>query len=267
MKFSSLNLEYDKSVIVAGDLHGVWSRINFLAAKHKPKIILQAGDFGWWPKFDNTTKISTSVWRRSPGQDCLAPKIEAKWRQSSIKMHYSKLYFCPGNHEDWMSLEALVEEHGRVPIEVIKNVVYMPRSTTLDLPDGRRVLFIGGATSIDKTERLSWYDWFPNEVIGLEDMDNLPDTNIDIVVSHTCPTEFKEIINESAKDWRLNDPWWLQKFADPSCNYLSKVLHKYSPKYWFFGHFHLSKVSKTYDTTWFALNKTGDTGWWTFLPK
>lgn len=267
MKFSNLQFDFDRDVIVAGDLHGVWNRLNFLAAKHKPKIILQAGDFGWWPKFDNTTKIPTGVWRRSPGQDTLAPKSQTKWRQDGLRLHHSKLYFCPGNHEDWVDLESYATSVNPHPIELLKNIFYMPRCSTLDLLDGRRVLFIGGAHSIDKDERMSLYDWFPQEVISPEDVDALPDTSIDIVVSHTCPTEFKEQLNEGCDDWRLQDSYWLSKFSDPSCHHLSKVLNKYNPKYWFFGHFHLTKVGRTYNTDWFALNKTGETGWWTFLPK
>lgn len=267
MKFSNLDFEFNKDVMVVGDLHGVWNRLNSLAAKHKPKVILQAGDFGWWPKFDNTTKISTGVWRRRLGESILAPKMQTKWRQDGIKIRNSMLYFCPGNHEDWVDLESYATSVNPYPIELLKNIYYMPKCSRLYLPDGRQVLFIGGAKSIDAAERAAYYDWFPQELITLDDVDALPDTNIDIVVSHTCPTEFKEQLNDGVDDWRLNDPYWLQKFSDPSCHYLSKVLRKYDPKYWFFGHFHLCKVGRTYNTNWFALNKTGETGWWTFLPK
>lgn len=266
MNFGQTGLAFDKNIIAVGDLHGVWRSLNILTAKHKPSIILQAGDFGWWPKFDNTTKISTNVWRHQLG-NTLAPKTETKWRQDGLRLGFTKLYFCPGNHEDWVDLDSKATSSNPVPVEVMSNIFYMPRCSTLDLPDGRRVLFMGGASSIDKSERVPFYDWFPQEVITLNDFGCLPDTNIDIVVSHACPIEFKEQLNEGSDDWRVRDSYWLSKFGDPSCHYLSKVLHKYNPKYWIFGHYHVCKTGKSYNTTWFALNKTETTGWWTFLPR
>lgn len=260
MNFKDLNFEFDRNIIVAGDLHGVWNRMNFLATKYRPKIILQAGDFGWWPNFDNTTHISTGIWRRSM-LNPLTPKEQTKWRQDGLKLRDSVLYFCPGNHENWVDLERMATSLNPNPVELMKNIFYMPKCSVLSLPDHRQVLFMGGALSIDKAERKAYYDWFPQELITLDDVDALPDTNIDIVISHTCPIEFKEIINEGA------DTYSASKFFDQSCHYLSKVLYKYDPKYWFFGHFHLSMVGRTYNTDWFALNKTGETGWWTFLPK
>lgn len=267
MNFSSLNVEFDKNIILAGDLHGVWRNINFLIAKHKPSIILQVGDFGWWPKYDNTHKISTDVWRRRHWEDVLAPKKQTKWRLNGLKVNQGKLYFCPGNHEDWIDLERMGTSFDPKPVEVLKNIFYMPRCSTLNLPDGRRVLFIGGAASIDKDQRIPYEDWFPQETITLEDIDALPDTNIDIVVSHTCPIEFREQLNEDSEDWRVSDSYWLEKFRDPSCNYLSRALDKYNPKWWFFGHYHVFKHGKAYDTRWVCLNKTSDTGWWTFMPR
>lgn len=266
MNFKSLNVDFNRDVMIVGDLHGVWRKINSLVAKYKPSIVLQVGDFGWWPKFSKTTKISTGVWRRSPG-DTVGLKQETKWDQYGLKLWHSKLYFCPGNHEDWVDLESKATSWNPYPVELYKNVFYMPRCSTLDLPDGRRVLFMGGASSIDKAERTAWYDWFPQELITIEDVDHLPETKIDIVVSHACPLEFKEQLNESSDDWRVQDSYWSQKFWDPSCNYLSRVLEKYDPKWWFFGHYHVAKFDKTFNTRWVCLNKQSDTGWWMFLPK
>lgn len=37
-------------VMACGDTHGNWGKLNQLIANKKPDIILQTGDFGWWPK-------------------------------------------------------------------------------------------------------------------------------------------------------------------------------------------------------------------------
>lgn len=147
------------------------------------------------------------------------------------------------------------------------NVFYMPKCSTLKLPDGRTILFMGGAHSIDKEYRQYRYDWFPEEIIKQKDIYNLPDIDIDIVVSHTSPQEFKRDLFEASGDYRQRDPYWLEKFNDPSCHALSHVLRKYKPSLWFFGHYHLVKTSMWLKTRWFALNKVSDTGWWTYLPK
>jgi hypothetical protein len=268
MNFKNIKgLEFDKNVMIMGDLHGVWRKVNSLIAHHKPLIALQAGDFGWWPGFSNTTKISTGVWRRRLGADCLAPKIEAKWQQTGLKIHSGALYFCPGNHEDWVDLEAKATSLNPYPVEVMKNVFYMPRCSTLLLPDGRRVLFMGGAHSIDKAQRRLGYDWYPQETITHGDIHNLPDVKVDIVVSHTSPSWFKTELFGHSNDWRQTDSYWLEKFRDPSCLALDVVWEQYRPKLWFFGHYHVAKYGNYRDTQWFALNKETDTGWWTFLPK
>ena len=49
------------------------------------------------------------------------------------------------------------------------------------LPDGRTVLFMGGALSVDKAWRTPGYDWFPEESITTGDLDRLPDVHVDIV--------------------------------------------------------------------------------------
>jgi hypothetical protein len=126
---------------------------------------------------------------------------------------------------------------------------------------------MGGAASTDKEYLKYRYDWFPEETITQKDIFNLPDTNIDIVVSHTSPGYFKPELNADLDDWRLQDSYWLEKFKDPSCAALDAVWEQYRPKLWFFGHYHLSKHGTYRGTRWFALNKESATGWWMFLPK
>ena len=266
ISFKRDGVELDKSVLVLGDLHGVWRKVNSLIASKKPEIVMQTGDFGWWPKFHKTTKISTNVHRIDP---MYGIRKETGWNQYGLKPGKAKFYFTPGNHEDWEDLNLLATSDDPVPQEVMPNVFYMPRCATLTLPDGRRVLFIGGAKSTDKEYRRYRYDWYPEENITDRDIANLPAEKVDIVVSHTCPNEFKSEINLrlSSTDYRVRDSYWLEKWRDSSCQALSIVLEYYKPELWFFGHFHIAMTSYWKDTTWFALNKESSDGWWTYLPK
>jgi len=256
-------IEFDKSVIILGDLHNTWRRVNYLIAKHKPSIVLQTGDFGWWPKWHETTHITHGTYRRD---HMTGIKRRAPFNQYGLRTGDAKIYFCPGNHEDWEDLNRRADSYNPYPVEVYKNVFYMPRCSTLNLPDGRRILFMGGAHSIDKEWRRYRYDWFPEETITLSDVRNLPDTNIDIVVSHTSPSWFKQEIFEMSDDWRQSDSYWLEKFKDPSCLALDAVFEKYRPKMWFFGHYHIFKHGKYQDCRWFVLDKETHEHFWMFMP-
>lgn len=213
-----------KMILVLGDIHGEWGRLNDIINKKKPNIVLQVGDFGYWPS--------------------LFPNIE------NIKNGGCKIYWCDGNHEDHWALRSLENS------EILPNVFYMKRGSTLTLPDGRVVMFMGGAESIDKASRMIGRDWFPEEIITQSDITGLPDIKIDIVISHTCPTEF---------DLKIGNPWLQEKFKDPSRLALSYILHKYRPDWWYFGHFHVWREGKYDNCNWTCLHYAGNTNWWVLL--
>ena len=210
--------------LVFGDLHGSFARFNQIINPMRKKIsrIFQCGDFGYWPKFHNTTYI-TSDGRRK------------KYDNYGIKNKGIEIYFCDGNHEDHESLSQLESN------EIMPKVFYMKRGSTFTLEDGRVILFIGGAYSIDKRYRTPGIDWFDTETISQRDIENLPNVDIDIVISHTCPKEFFKHVFEFEKQY------------DSSMEALSYVLEKYKPKFWYFGHFHKFKRGKVGGCTFTAL--------------
>jgi metallophosphoesterase superfamily enzyme len=75
----------DDSIVVIGDIHGEFGKLNTLVSYKRPEIILQVGDFGYWPKH-------ISKRERKRGTPLLP------------KMHDTKLYWVDGNHEDFDSL-------------------------------------------------------------------------------------------------------------------------------------------------------------------
>ena len=262
-------LEYDKKTIVAGDIHGHWRSLNQLIASKRPSTVLQCGDFGWWPKWHKTTFISSGSFRTDP---MTGIKKRRPWNQYGLRTGDCNVFFTAGNHEDWEDLDSKATSKDPRPVQVHRNIFYMPRCSTHVLPDGRKMLFMGGALSTDKAYLKPGLDWFPEETIKQSDVDNLPQGPIDIVVSHTCPAEFRYsilevVLRKKGEEWKLNDPFWLEKWKDPSCYILSHVLEKYEPSFWFFGHFHTTANDVYRKTRWFALNKESETGWWMYLPK
>lgn len=222
------------NIIVVGDVHGEWASLNTLINKKCPSMVISCGDFGYWPRF--------------------AAHAEEKHDfRFNVRNNGTPVYFCDGNHEDHESLRKL--ETSSIP--GMENVFYQKRGSTFTLPDGRTVLFMGGAGSIDKESRLRGIDWFPEELITMGDIYNLPDLKVDIVISHTCPAELLDTMLEE-------DP---RKVDDPSNAALSHVLEKYSPSLWYFGHWHAYRSGFLGSTRWYALNMADETGWWRWLDK
>ena len=232
-------------IFVLGDIHGEFQKLNTFINRKQPHLILQCGDFGYWPQFDGQYELGNH--KRNLAGEIIKKR---KWYQCSIKNKSTKIYFCDGNHEDHWSLAKIKSA------EICPNIYYMKRGSCLTLPDGRNVLFIGGAESIDKNSRTMGVDWFPEETIRQADIWNLPDVKVDIVVSHTCPDEFKS-------DLKINN---YGKFVDPSQKALSYVLKKYRPALWYFAHFHTYQKGVTRGIQWTALNHASHTGWFEKLP-
>lgn len=237
-----------RKTYVMGDVHGNWSNLNTFINKKNPDTILQCGDFGYWPKFSGTTTLGKRVY----DSDGLPTKERHIWRMEDIKNRDTKIYFCDGNHEDHESLNMLENN------EILPNVFYMKRGSTLTLPDGRVVLFMGGARSIDQAWRTPGIDWFAEETISQKDFYNLPEQNIDIIISHTCPLEFYTEIQSEFK---------FAKFNDPCYEALSGLLEKYKPSLWYFAHFHCCQEGQYKNTRWELLNMTRDTNWFTELKE
>ena len=223
-------------IVIAGDLHGDFWAINGLINKHQEiKLIIQCGDFGWWPR------CKLDYWNKRGG--------------STIKNHDVKILWCDGNHEDFEDLKKYED-----CTEVLPNIFYMPRGSVTILPDKRKVLFIGGGLSIDRKFRVQGdgnFGWFEEETITQKDIENLPDEEIDIVISHTAPESFQ------LKDWHKD-----YFPVDPSRKALDYVLEKYHPKLWFFGHMHRYQEGETKGCKWIGLSSVGFDGrWWVELRE
>jgi hypothetical protein len=218
-------------IIVAGDIHADWGLFNTFLNKKRPSIVLQAGDFGFWPRIK-------------------------KYDITALKPHNTKIYWCDGNHDDHWSLKTLTSN------EIIPNVFYQKRGSVLTLPDGRNVLFFGGAHSVDRDRRTLGFDWFPEEIPSYKEFENLKSLNkkIDIVVSHTCPDEFPverhPLILRGIFTGKVNDP---------TRKLLSAILEMFKPSLWYFGHWHVIMNGNWNGCHWHTLNMCADPGYWTDL--
>ena len=226
-------LALDYRVLITGDIHNLFNRLNQLINQKNPDLIICCGDFGFWPLFAG----------KSGGIKPL----------SSIKLQGAeKLLWIDGNHEDHWELAK------RESDEIEPGIIYMPRGSTYTLPDGRVILFMGGANSIDKMWRTIGHDWFPEELITQKDFMNLPDCEVDIFITHTCP-------NELVLDLKTQ---YIGKEWEPSNHALSELWKIYKPDLWFFGHWHTFLDITMMGTKCYCLSHPGEgRQWWMWLPR
>ena len=215
-----------EKILIVGDIHAQVPDLNQLINRKKPELVICCGDFGYWPHF---------------GCDLTDIKLQGT----------EKILWCDGNHEDFWSLDK------RESDEIVPGVVYMPRGSTYTLPDGRTIMFMGGALSIDQDMRIFGKDWFPEETITQKDMRNLPDKKIDIFITHTCPTSLVDRLKL----------FYIDKNTEPSNAALDKLWEIYKPEQWYFGHWHQYQEGLYNDITkWYCLSAAGyGDKWWMWL--
>lgn len=232
----------ESKILVVGDTHGDWGYLNTIIDKKRPDIVLQCGDFGWWPKMEreNLTLYGN----------------QKTWFVEGVKPASSIVYWCDGNHEDHEDLESKGRQQ-KHEILSYENVIYKPRGTILKLPDGRIVLFAGGGQSVDKDSRTPGFDWFHQEIPTMNEYERmLGYDHVDIVISHTCPTEW------------IPGMYRGEKMSDPTRQMLSGVLNKYKPSLWYHGHWHQEASGVSGDTKWFSLDYPAHHGrWWRWLES
>lgn len=220
------------SIWVIGDLHGSTSPVEHFYQKNKElldgeqNILICLGDVG------------TNYYLNG--------------RDKSMKKKLSKLPFTyfmiRGNHEeraeivmrnnpqDWheeifFNNKVLVEND-------FPNIKYALDCATVYNVEGLRTLVIPGAYSVDKYYRLVMgWNWFEHEQLSSSEMEdcttmlNHQHWNVDVVLSHTCPSVFiptdlfLSTVDQSTVDNSME-------------RYLGEVEFKLNYKAWMWGHYH-----------------------------
>lgn len=145
-----------------GDIHGNFKALRKIIDNIPSEAtIIQVGDFGFWPH------------------------LKDEWMAAHIER---PIYFIDGNHDHHPSLYKVEEE-----TELWPNAIFIPRSTVKEI-DNFKILFMGGAGSVDYKWRMNGMDYFPLlEEINQINIENVPeDIKIDLIVSHTPPRDVIE---------------------------------------------------------------------------
>lgn len=224
------------NVIFLGDIHGNWSVISwFLKQRQLEGVqIIQVGDFGVGiSPYDLEMPILNNI------NDLLSN------RQST-------LYVIRGNHDnpEWFD-----GNHN------LSNIIFLEDFSVMNFM-GKNVLFIGGATSIDRTQQIKKETklrekgkdvtfFFEDEAVIKPPLNHkIPDlTYIDVLVTHTCNMSVyndmlsknlasNNYIYDKAKEY--NDPDVIQSIMMDHKRL--EMFYEQAPniKEIYFGHFHKS---------------------------
>lgn len=213
-------------VLLAGDWHAnTRHAINTIdyAASLDATEIWQCGDFGYWPTWET-------------GREFLA-RVDNRLNEYGIN-----LYFADGNHEHHPSLN---NDAFRPYRPNYKNhtsrIWHVPRGGVLLPREGLRVMFIGGAASIDRKWRTPGYDWFSSETLTMYQIQRIMSKpKVDIVIAHDAPMEAQLTLMKGV--WPEEDI----RLSDAHRRLMSEFAKHLQPSLWVHGHYH-QRMSSAFD--------------------
>lgn len=201
-------------VVFAGDWHANAEHARAvleLAAGIGASRVVQVGDFGYWPRVEAGRRFLDGV-------------------AAGVAATGVEVWFCDGNHEDH---ESLPHDDATDPVEVAAGVRWVPRGTVLSW-EGRRLLFMGGAVSVDQRRRLPGETWFPSETPSEAHWERAMAAGaVDVVVAHdTVPGMPVQGLPF------LSIPWSARRRAADHRGRLEELQKATRPELWVHGHWH-----------------------------
>ena len=225
-------------MFVTGDMHrdiDISKLADISNLTCKTSTVLIAGDFG-------------GVWNQGfldeNGAFKIAP-LDELFINSLARFPF-KIIACLGNHENYDVINRLprTDAYGGKIIRLSDNVELLDRGYVYQI-EGKKILSIGGAMSMDRLCRKEHITFWQDEVIQKEDINRARkelskhDFKVDYVLTHTAPLSvLKEILSslDNTSSLRLKLEFAIEN--DPSVLLLDELLKEFTFKQWYFGHFH-----------------------------
>ena len=219
-----------------GDIHGDFYCIEKFCRKNdeKKKInLIQIGDFGAGFDFG------------MPGQF-----IQKMDYLNQILAEYNiTCYVLRGNHDDPQYFNGTYANYW-------SNLKLMPDYSVIEI-EGKRVLLVGGAISIDRLGRTEGKSWWKDEVFVFDEEKIKMIKDIDLVATHTSP-QFchPRTFNDLVYSFASYDPPLLSELTHERelLNTMYEMLKENGNpmEKWYYGHFHAEK-HQMYENTQFNL--------------
>ena len=223
-------------VLVAGDTHGTaYDAVQLVnhAVSHNAQIIIQCGDFGYWPGYDGIEYLDRLNY--------------------VLRRHDRMLVFVDGNHDWHDDLERIDRDNPKSKsghAYLRSNILHAPRGCYWKW-NGKYFMSVGGAVSIDKEWRTPGLSWWEGEQLTDEQADGIiakmndrrdngrPD--VDYLFTHDCSdkTPFRDRLKPDLK-------------SKIHRQRIDRVIEAVRPKLHFHGHMH---------TKYEWMNPIGDDHW------
>jgi len=232
-----------KHLLFCGDIHGNENLIpNFIRDQELDTCaVFQAGDFG----IGFEEKRKDDKW--------------LKYINKRMAHTNSDLFVVRGNHDDPAYYDGNT---------VLSNVRLMKDYEVINI-NGWNVLGVGGAVSVDRTDRTSWWwhnadkekkglnDWWKDEGVDFQEEILIELRDIDIVVTHSAPHFCMPITKGNIKRWLAKDEN-LDMDVAIERHLLTRMYgilkENNSISEWYYGHFHMNSKNYEGKTTFTALD-------------
>lgn len=197
--------------VFIGDIHGdfnFWFSVMEYAEKQDLNTI-QVGDFGM-------------------GFNELLDDYIIKFSSADLISDYRKQHrVIRGNHDN------------PDRIRMMKNFIQDGHVETIS---GTKIMYIGGAFSIDQSHRRIGVDWWPDEECSIVEMNHMMGVyekeKPDVMVTHDCPGFLVPLM------------FGLTRIPSRTTQFFDSLYEIHKPKLWVFGHYHQNKIN-SYDATTF----------------
>jgi predicted phosphodiesterase len=209
------NLNNEKPIVFLGDIHGAWYDILFLIdSKHLENCnLICVGDIG----------IGFEYKKEIEYDKC--KKLNKKFKDKNINFYgirgnHDNPFFFKGDDRVCLSNFELIEDY------------------TIFEYDSKKIQFIGGAISIDRTHRREGISYWSNEGVV---WNKEKCQKVDILVTHTSPSHcFPQKFNQIVYDWARDDAYLIEDLTDERA-VVDEIFKICDPSFHVYGHFHSSR--------------------------
>lgn len=229
-------------VFITGDIHGehdIRKLTSYAFPEQKDLTkddkLIALGDFA----FPWSAQKNEGVETIKSHEDFTMSPSDEYWLNWLYEKNYT-LYVLLGNHEGAYSILKYIEEEydesiqgpvKKVPFAEGKSINYLSKSSDYII-EGKRILVVGGADSIDKEYRTPGVSWWEEETLSAEEIKQVvdiveKDNKFDYVLTHTCPDKFLHRYLRG-----------VSKYNDPVALFLDNIYEMIEFSEWHHGHLH-----------------------------
>lgn len=221
-------LDNSKPILFLGDHHGAWSSVfDILESKNiSDCYIISVGDMGIGFKYTKEQEYK-----------------QAENLSNFFKERNIRFYGIRGNHDN----PSYFKGNDRI---VFENFELIEDYTVMEYGD-KKIQFIGGAISIDRTGRREGVSYWKDEKLIYN---KKACQKVDVLVTHTAPSYcFPQGFNQIVYGWALEDAYLLGDLSNERA-IMNEIFKTCQPSQHFYGHFHVSYTEEINGCKHYLLN-------------